>query len=46
MKTMSLEEITSGTKQSFSLTMVRRIKLLCLCYSAEVAIAYKKSVSL
>lgn len=39
-KTMSLAKITSGRKQSFSLTKVRRIKLLC--DSAEVAIAYKK----
>lgn len=42
MKTRSLAKIKSGKKQSFSLTKVRRIKLLCLCYSAKVAIAYEK----
>lgn len=40
MKTTSLAKITSGRKQSFSVTKVHRIKLLC--YSAKVAIAYKK----
>lgn len=37
---MSLVKLTSGRKQSFSLTKVRRIRLLC--YSAKAVIAYKK----
>lgn len=39
---MSSAKITSGRKQSFSMTKVHRIKLLCLCCGAKVVIAYTK----